>query len=84
MKDLMQKVKSFITFDFPLQATHISTNFAETHQKLQSEVHEWSTTATRQKMISTYRFTHVTAHFTFIPNYALALNRYFSHLIPNA
>ena len=66
MKDLMQKVKSFMTFDLPLQATYISTNFAETHQKLKLEVPEWSTTATRQQLISNYWFNHVTAHFAFI------------------
>lgn len=29
MKDLMQKVKSFMIFDFPLQSTYIDAKFAE-------------------------------------------------------
>lgn len=66
MKDLMQKVMTFITFDFPLQASYINTRFAETHQKLQLEVPEWSTTATRQQLISNYWFTQVAGHFSFL------------------
>lgn len=66
MKDLMQKVKSFVTFDFPLQASYINAKFAETHQKLQLEVPEWSTAATRQHLISNYWFTYVLGHFGLI------------------
>lgn len=66
MNDLIQKAKSFITFDFALQAAYISTRFAETHQKLQLEDPEWSTTATRQQLISNYWFIHVTRHFSFL------------------
>jgi hypothetical protein len=64
MKDLVKRAKSFITFDFPLQTAYISTKFANTHKKLQTEIPEWSTTATRQKLISFYWFTDVTAHFS--------------------
>ena len=63
MKDLVKKVKSFITFDFPLQTAYISTQFADTHKKLQAEIPGWSTTATRQKLISDYWFTYVAGHF---------------------
>lgn len=66
MKDLMQNVKSFITFDFPLQTRYINTKFAETHQKLQLEVPEWSTVATRQQIISNYWFTYVAGHFSLL------------------
>ncbi|TAJ44405.1 MAG: hypothetical protein EPO58_17610 [Chitinophagaceae bacterium] len=66
MKDLMQKAKSFIIFDFPLQSTYIDAKFAETHQKLQLEVPEWSTTATRQQLISNYWFTYVVGHFSLL------------------
>jgi len=66
MKDLMQNVKPFITFDLPLQATYINAKFAETHQKFQLEDPDWSTTATRQHLISSYWLTHVVAHFSFI------------------
>ena len=66
MKDLMDKVKTFITFDFPVPATYINIKFAETHQKLQAEVPEWSTTATRQKLLFNYWSNHVAGHFTFL------------------
>jgi hypothetical protein len=64
MKDLVKRAKSFITFDFPLQTAYISTQFANTHKKLQTEIPGWSTTATRQKLISNYWFTYVAAHFS--------------------
>ena len=64
MKDLVKITKSFITFDFPLQTANISTQFANTHRKLQTENAGWSTTATRQKLISYYWFTYVAAHFS--------------------
>ncbi|MES1249489.1 MAG: hypothetical protein ABUL46_02330, partial [Chitinophaga rupis] len=63
MKDLVKRAKSFITFDFPLQTAYISTQFANTHKKLQTEISGWSTTATRQKLISNYWFTYVAGHF---------------------
>lgn len=63
MKDLVKRAKSFITFDFPLQTAYISTQFANTHKKLQAEIPGWSTTATRQKLISNYWFTYVAGHF---------------------
>ncbi len=66
MKDLMRKVKSFMTFDFPVQASYINTQFAETHRKLQLEAPAWSTTATRQKLISNYWLTQVAGHFAII------------------
>lgn len=64
MRDLIKRAKSFITFDFPLQIAYISTQFSNTHRKLQTEMPGWSTTATRQKLISHYWFTHVAAHFS--------------------
>lgn len=66
MKDLMLFMKSFMTFDFPLQSTNIDAKFAETHQKLQLEVPEWSTVATRQQLISNYWFTYVAGHFSLL------------------
>jgi hypothetical protein len=63
MKDLVKRAKSFITFDFPLQTANISTQFANTHKKLQTEIPGWSTTATRQKLISHYWFTYVAGHY---------------------
>jgi hypothetical protein len=56
MKELVKKAKSFLTFDLPLQTAHINTQFADTHRKLQTEIPGWSTTATRQKLISIYAY----------------------------
>jgi|ERR1035437_4977938 hypothetical protein len=64
MKDLVKRAKSFITFDFPLQTAYISAQFDNTHRKLQTEIPGWSTTATRQKLISNYWFTYVAGHFS--------------------
>jgi hypothetical protein len=66
MRDFVNRGKSFITFDFPLQTAYISTQFANTHRKLQTEIPGWSTTATRQKLISKYWFSHVIGHFSII------------------
>ena len=63
MKDLVKRVKSFIIFDFPLETAFITTQFTDTHKKLQTEIPGWSTTATRQKLISNYWFTYVAGHF---------------------
>jgi hypothetical protein len=63
MKELVKRAKSFMTFDYPLQPAYISTQFANTHRKLQTEIPGWSTTATQQKIISTYWFTYVPGHF---------------------
>lgn len=63
MKDLVKKVKSFITFDSPLRADYIKAQFAITHSKNQVALPEWSATATRQKMISDYWYSHVMVHF---------------------
>lgn len=52
-----------MTFDYPLQIACISTQFANTHKKLQQEILGWSTAATRQKLISKYWFTYVAGHF---------------------
>ena len=66
MKDLVKKVKSFMTFDFPLQTAYISTQFSNTHARYEVDIPRWSTTATRQKVIATYWFSHVLKHCGFI------------------
>lgn len=73
MKDLMQKVKSFITFDFPVDTDYIRTQFAGTHFFYQKDIPEWSTNATRQKIIATYWLEHVLKHFSFILVFAVLL-----------
>lgn len=63
MKKILCSVKSLLIYDFPVQTEYISSQFAKTHQKHQAEMPEWSTEATRQKLISQYWFTHVVSHF---------------------
>lgn len=66
MKKIMCSVKSFITFDFPLQADFIKTEFDAIHSKNLAVWPEWSTTATKQILISKYWFNYVAGHFTVI------------------
>jgi len=73
MKGLVKQVKSLIIFDFPIQAEYISAQFARTHQKFQTETPEWSTEATRQKMISHYWHSYVPRHFALLIGLPLLL-----------
>lgn len=66
MKDLVQKMKSFIFFDFPLETSNITAQFSDTQQKFQLETPGWSTSATKQKLISHYWFSNVSRHFALI------------------
>jgi hypothetical protein len=66
MKGLVKQVKSLIIFDFPIQAEYISAQFARTHQQFQSDKPEWSTEATRQKLISHYWHSYVPRHFALL------------------
>jgi len=63
MKDLMSGVKSFITFDFPLNADYIKAKFTCTHSIYQKDIAGWSTNATKQKVIAAYWIKDVLAHF---------------------
>jgi hypothetical protein len=63
MKDLVRKVKSFLTFDFPLQTASIALQFADTHRKSAMNIPGWCATSTRFKLISDYWFHRVVAHF---------------------
>ncbi len=66
MKELMQKVVFFITFEFALDRNCLSQQFAATHTAYQKDFPEWSTTATRQKIIFKYWFEHVLSHFALL------------------
>jgi hypothetical protein len=66
MKEFVKKFESFIKFDLPLEIANISTLFSDTQMKLEAETPGWSTSATRQKLISSYWFTNVVGHFSFI------------------
>ncbi len=63
MNDLMKKGMSFATFDTPVQAVHISTQFKNVHTKLQEGTTGWSTNATQQILISLYWYRYVMRHF---------------------
>jgi fucose 4-O-acetylase-like acetyltransferase len=66
MKDLMQKVMSFLSFDFALNANVLSQQFAATHYFYQKDIPLWSTRATRQKVIARYWFELVFCHFAIL------------------
>ncbi len=83
MKDLMKKVGSFITFDFPLNRDYISEQFAATHVLDVKRIPQWSTNATRHKVIANYWFVHVLGHFVFLFSLT-ALLVYFTLLISTA
>src|SRR5258708_8424375 len=63
MKDKVKHWRSFMKFDLPLESSYISTVFAATHAQHQIEIPQWSTNATRQKMIAQYWFSNVFQHF---------------------
>jgi hypothetical protein len=66
MKDLMQKVMSFITFEFALDRHSLGQQFSKTHTSQQKDIAYWSTNSTRQKIISKYWFELVLSHFVFL------------------
>lgn len=66
MKDLVRKVKSFLTFDLPLQTASIALQFADTHQKSARHVQGWCAASTRFKLISDYWFSSVLSHFAVV------------------
>lgn len=63
MKDLMRRVNSFITFDFPVNADYIRAKFTSTHSIYQKDIVDWSTNATKQKVMAAYWTKDVLAHF---------------------
>ena len=46
MKEILQKLKTVIAFDFPFDKNLISAQFVKTHISGQREFPEWSTTST--------------------------------------
>jgi len=63
MRELMRRWGTFLTFDLPLKTDHISKEFAAKHSQQQKEIPQWSTAATRQKMITEYWYSNVLRHF---------------------
>ncbi len=66
MKDLMSGVKSFITFDFPLDVVYIRAKFTSTHSTHQNAIAAWSTNSTKQKVMAAYWTKDVLVHFAFV------------------
>jgi hypothetical protein len=73
MKEMMRKVKFFITFDFPIQSDFISAQFASTHTNYQKQYQHWSLSASRRKVIADFWFHHVLLHYTFIVTTAIII-----------
>lgn len=63
MKDIVSKVKSFVTFELPVQPAYVHAKFASLHERFQTEDPNWSTAATKQKLISSYWLGKVPVHF---------------------
>ena len=60
---MIKNLRTFLTFDAPLEMKHIRTHFAATHSQYQQIMPEWGHISTRQKLIANYWFTTVPAHF---------------------
>jgi hypothetical protein len=73
MKSIVKKATSLITFDLPLEKAYIASQFASIHQKYQAHNPTWSTTATRQKLVAQYWYTHVIRNFALMYGLPVAL-----------
>jgi hypothetical protein len=63
MKAAIKKLRTFLTFDAPLEMEHITSLFTSTHSQYQQLIPDWGHTSTRQKLIANYWFSDVVAHF---------------------
>ena len=66
MKSLIRPVKFFIAFDSALHYGNLSRNFNRRHAKNQAAIPGWSTSATRQQLVSDYWFMYVVVDFVMI------------------
>jgi len=73
MKEMMQRIMKFITFDSPLQADFISLKFASIYASQQSKLPLWNANSTRHKMISDYWFSSVIKHFLLLFTIAILI-----------
>ena len=80
MKDIVSKVKSFVTFELPVQPAYVHAKFASLHEKFQTEDPNWSTAATKQKLISAYWLRKVPIHFATILTISLIAFSIFGEL----
>ncbi|GAA0548178.1 hypothetical protein [Chitinophaga japonensis] len=63
MKQILMSLKTFFTFDRPLENTYIQQAFVTTHENYRKDYPGWSTSATRKKVIANYWIKHVLTHF---------------------
>jgi hypothetical protein len=66
MKEMMNRIINFVTFDSPLQTDVIADRFKSIHTHQQNELPLWSTVATRHKIISEYWYENVMKHFSIL------------------
>lgn len=63
MRERLRQAKSFITFDLPFNTQHIGSLFTNTHYHHLTSIPNWSSSATRKKVIAKYWFEYVLIHF---------------------
>jgi hypothetical protein len=63
MKEMMKKVESFMTFDFPRQRTFIYAQFTSTHSYYEKQFQNWSLAASRKKVITHFWYRQVLFHY---------------------
>ena len=83
MKDTVKKIQTYLAFDRPLDIGNIRTAFVTTQEQQRKIIPGWDTDSTRQKLISTYWFTHVLGHFAAILGLSLAAALVFTHRADN-
>src|ERR1700680_4599627 len=64
MKEILNRLMSFITFDFPIRNEYIRGLFISTQANYQKVSPHWSLSATRKKMIAEFWFKQVLIHFS--------------------
>ncbi|AEV97457.1 hypothetical protein Niako_1081 [Niastella koreensis GR20-10] len=73
MKMNLTQMKSFLTFDLPLETRYIGTTFTTTHHQLKVAYPGWTLRATRQKLLARYWFWNVLMHFVILYSLAVVL-----------
>jgi Membrane-bound metallopeptidase len=63
MRKNLKQVQSFIMFDLPVNTQHIGSLFTNTHYNHLTSIPNWSSRATRKKVIAKYWFEYVLIHF---------------------
>ncbi len=74
MKSYVKKIRTFLTFDAPLEIDYISHQFTTTHTQYKQQTPEWGYRSTRQKLIANYWSGHVLAHFAALISLPLVLS----------